>query len=105
MDDTKPEAEAAAQPTEQKEATAEKQTAKSAAPAKTTFSATQFALVVCRHPDGRFLAVKKTGKGWWMPGGFVEAKENFFRTAHSKTMEEAGIQIKLEGILRIEYTP
>jgi hypothetical protein len=78
-----------------------------AAPAasKTNFTCTQFAVVVCRHPNGKFLAVKKPGKGWWMPGGFVETSENFFRAAHSKTLMETGLSIKLEGILRVEYTP
>eukprot|EP00299_Pterocystis_sp_00344_P004671 c15943_g1_i1.p1 GENE.c15943_g1_i1~~c15943_g1_i1.p1 ORF type:complete len:185 (+),score=40.40 c15943_g1_i1:1-555(+) len=79
--------------------------AASSAASRNTFSATQFAVVVCRHPNGKFLAVKKRGKGWWMPGGFVEVKENFFKTAHAKTAAEAGIKIKLEGILRVEYTP
>ena len=27
-----------------------------------------FAVVVCRHPNGRLLAVKETKKrGWWLP--------------------------------------
>ena len=37
---------------------------------------TAFALVVLRHPDGRFCLVRETeGRGWWLPGGGVEARE------------------------------
>merc|ERR1712110_848140 len=72
----------------------------------TAFSATQFAIVVCRDEStGKFLAVKKKGKGWWMPGGYVDAKENFFSSAMKHAKRDCGVNIKPQGILRVEYTP
>jgi phosphatase NudJ len=41
-------------------------------------------------------------RGWWLPGGFVECGDNLVSTAHKETMEEAGVEIVLKGILRIE---
>jgi 8-oxo-dGTP pyrophosphatase MutT (NUDIX family) len=88
-----------------------------------------FALVVCQHPEtGKFLLVRETqGRGWWLPGGHVETGEThvfsflslvlscsdlrfcffprFQEAAVRETQEEAGVAIKLEGILRFEFTP
>jgi 8-oxo-dGTP pyrophosphatase MutT (NUDIX family) len=62
-----------------------------------------FSLVVCRHPDGRFLAVQETrGRGWWLPGGFVEPGDDYLSTAIKETQEEAGLQVQIKGLLRIE---
>lgn len=63
-----------------------------------------FSLVVCRHPTtGLWLAVEENKeRGWWLPGGFVECGDNFHTTAIKETTEEAGIHVKLLGILRVE---
>ena len=63
-----------------------------------------FSLVVCRHPlTGLWLAVEENkNRGWWLPGGFVECGDNHHITAYKETMEEAGINIQLKGILRVE---
>ncbi len=55
--------------------------------------------MVVQHPDGRFLAINESrGRGWWLPGGFVDPDDDFESAAHRETLEEAGIKIKLEGI-------
>ena len=63
-----------------------------------------FSLVVCRHPETKkWLAVEEIkNRGWWLPGGFCECGDNFETTAHKETLEEAGIDIVLKGILRVE---
>ncbi|MFN3201331.1 MAG: NUDIX domain-containing protein [Bradymonadia bacterium] len=64
-----------------------------------------FALVVVRLGH-RFLVVQETKKQqWYLPAGRVEPGESFAEAAIRETMEEAGIQIAIEGILRIEHTP
>jgi len=64
-----------------------------------------FSVVVVQHTDGRLLAVKETrNRGWWLPAGFVDPGENFIQAAHRETLEEAGIKVKLEVILRVEHS-
>lgn len=69
------------------------------------FQTDGFSLVVCRHPDGRFLAVKETkGRGWWLPAGHVDAGQNFVEAALRETVEEAGLEVNLKGVLAVEHT-
>jgi 8-oxo-dGTP pyrophosphatase MutT (NUDIX family) len=69
------------------------------------FMTHNFALVVCRHPDGRWLAVKETrNRGWWLPAGLVSMGETFSQAAHREVLEEAGIRVELKGILRVEHS-
>lgn len=65
-----------------------------------------FALVVVRH-RGAFLLVheRRHGQGWYLPAGRVEPGETLEDAAHRETLEESGVEITLEGILRIEHTP
>ena len=61
-------------------------------------------LVVCRNKEGKYLAVKESrNRGWWLAGGRVDPPESFFEAAIREAKEEAGIDIELKGILRIEY--
>ena len=71
-----------------------------------SFPAWFFVLVVVRHGD-RFLVVqeRKFGQSWYLPAGRVEAGEDFVDAAKRETLEEAGIDIEVTGILRIEHTP
>jgi phosphatase NudJ len=65
-----------------------------------------FALVVVRKGD-RFLLVQesKYGQPWYVPAGRVEAGESFADAAVRETLEEAGIPVRVTGVIRIEYSP
>jgi 8-oxo-dGTP pyrophosphatase MutT (NUDIX family) len=66
-----------------------------------------FSLVVCRHPiTGSFLLCQEfANQGFWLPGGAVDPGESLTNAARRETMEEAGIDVELKGILAIEHTP
>ena len=66
-----------------------------------------FALVVCqRKDDMRFLVVQESGTmGYWLPGGRVEVGEQLDKAAERETLEEAGVKIRITGILKIEFIP
>ena len=72
---------------------------------RTVFRTYQFALVICRDPEtGKFLAVNESkNRGWWIPAGGVDAGESFREAAHRECMEEAGIEIELKGILKMDH--
>jgi 8-oxo-dGTP pyrophosphatase MutT (NUDIX family) len=74
----------------------------SRAPAATWF----FALVVVRRGD-RFLLVheRKHGQTWYLPAGRVEPGETLADAALRETLEETGVKVALEGILRVEHDP
>src|SRR3954470_25029966 len=65
-----------------------------------------FAVVVVRDA-GRYLLVHeaKHGQLWYLPAGRVEAGESFAAAAVRETLEEAGVPVRLTGILRIEHAP
>ncbi len=65
-----------------------------------------FVLVVVRQGD-RFLLVqeRKHGQLWYLPAGRVEPGEDFVSAARRETHEEAGIDIKVTGLIRIEHLP
>ncbi|KAG2379396.1 hypothetical protein C9374_007535 [Naegleria lovaniensis] len=71
---------------------------------KPTYS---FALVIVRQPStGKFLLVEECcSQGWWLPAGRVDPGERFEEAALRETVEEAGIQVELKNILRVEYSP
>ena len=74
-------------------------------PQRTVFGTYQFALIICRDPaTGKFLCINETkNRGWWIPGGAVDAGETFAMAAHRECMEEAGIEIDLKGIIKIDH--
>jgi 8-oxo-dGTP pyrophosphatase MutT (NUDIX family) len=65
-----------------------------------------FVLVVVRLGH-RFLLVheRKHGESWYLPAGKLEEGESFVEAAMRETLEEAGVPIVVEGILRLEHTP
>jgi phosphatase NudJ len=65
-----------------------------------------FAVVVVRKGD-RFLLVheRKHGQRWYLPAGRVEPGESFFDAAVRETLEETGIPVRLDGLLRVEHSP
>eukprot|EP00184_Porphyridium_aerugineum_P003678 CAMPEP_0184695048 /NCGR_PEP_ID=MMETSP0313-20130426/2803_1 /TAXON_ID=2792 /ORGANISM="Porphyridium aerugineum, Strain SAG 1380-2" /LENGTH=381 /DNA_ID=CAMNT_0027153435 /DNA_START=263 /DNA_END=1408 /DNA_ORIENTATION=+ len=65
-----------------------------------------FALVVVQNSQGKFLVVQQfANSGYWVPGGRVNATEDLQKAAIRNTLEQAGIEIELTGILRVSYTP
>jgi phosphatase NudJ len=64
-----------------------------------------FALTVV-HRGGRYLLVQeKKHPGWYLPAGRVEWPESLQQAAVRETREESGVDVILEGILRIEHSP
>src|SRR5512135_242905 len=65
-----------------------------------------FAVVIVRKGD-RFLLVheRKHGQLWYLPAGRVEPGESFFDAAVRETLEETGVPVRLDGLLRIEHSP
>jgi phosphatase NudJ len=65
-----------------------------------------FALVVVRDGD-RFLVVReaKHGQRWYLPAGRAEAGETLAQAARRETVEETGVPIVLEGVLKVQHTP
>ncbi|MBK7190265.1 MAG: NUDIX hydrolase [bacterium] len=64
-----------------------------------------YALVVVRRGD-HFLLVEETdhGGGWYLPAGRVEPGETLHEAALREVREEAGIDVALDGVYRIEHT-
>ncbi|MCB0044942.1 MAG: NUDIX hydrolase [Caldilineaceae bacterium] len=68
-----------------------------------------FVWVVVRRAD-EFLLVQENlaDNPWFLPAGMVEPGESLIAAAHRETMEEAGIAIRLEGIIEVRqqvYAP
>jgi phosphatase NudJ len=65
-----------------------------------------FALVVVRRGH-RFLLTqeRKYGATWSIPGGRVEPGETLQAAALREVLEETGVPVKLDGVLRVEHSP
>ncbi|KAI8826694.1 NUDIX hydrolase domain-like protein [Fimicolochytrium jonesii] len=66
-----------------------------------------YGLTVCRNPkDGRYLLIEEPGQnGWWCPGGGVDPGEDLAEGAKREVLEEAGVEVEMKGILRVEFQP
>ncbi len=64
-----------------------------------------FALVVVRRGH-RFLLTQeqKYGKTWSIPGGRVEPGESLVNAAIREVLEETGVPVRVDGLLRVEHT-
>jgi phosphatase NudJ len=69
--------------------------------------ATWFFAVVIVRLGRRFLLVRETKHDqlWYLPAGRVEAGERIVEAARREALEETGIPVVLEGIIRVEHTP
>jgi 8-oxo-dGTP pyrophosphatase MutT (NUDIX family) len=65
-----------------------------------------FAVAVVRRGD-RFLIVheRKRDQPWYLPAGRVERGESFAEAAVRETLEEAGVPVRLTGVIRVEHSP
>jgi len=74
--------------------------------ARTPLPTWYFALVVVRRGH-RFLLTqeRKYDSTWSIPGGRVEPGESLTDAAVREVLEETGVPIRLDGILRVEHTP
>ena len=63
-----------------------------------------FAMVVVRRGH-RFLLTQeqKYGSTWSIPGGRVEPGEAIVQAAQREVLEETGVPVRIDGILRIEH--
>ncbi len=68
---------------------------------------TWFYAFVAVRKDNRFLFIheRSHGQNWYFPGGRAEPGEALTEAARRETVEEAGIPVILEGIIRIEHQP
>ena len=66
-----------------------------------------FALGVVEHPTEKkwVLVHEKKDRGWWLPGGGVDAKQTFSEAMVRESEEEAGCAVNVSGILRVEHSP
>ena len=64
-----------------------------------------FVLVIVRRDDAFLLVHEhKHGQRWFYPAGRVEPGETFIDAAVRETLEESGISVEIDGLIRIEHT-
>ncbi len=74
--------------------------------ARTPIPTWYFSMAVVRLGH-RFLMTqeKKYGSTWSIPGGRVEPGETLADACLREVVEETGVPVRLDGILRVEHTP
>jgi ADP-ribose pyrophosphatase YjhB (NUDIX family) len=74
--------------------------------ARTPIPTWYFSMAVVRLGH-RFLMTqeKKYGSTWSIPGGRVEPGETLGDACLREVVEETGVPVRLDGILRVEHTP
>ncbi len=65
-----------------------------------------FVLVVVREGN-KFLLIQENlqDQPWYIPAGQVEPGENLIEAAERETLEETGIPVVVENVIRIDHTP
>jgi len=63
-----------------------------------------FSLVVCIHNDHILLVQERSNSGYWLPGGRVDPGETLCQASIRETIEEAGVEPTLTGVLKVQYT-
>jgi 8-oxo-dGTP pyrophosphatase MutT (NUDIX family) len=64
------------------------------------------AFVAARDPGGRLLLVRRCDDGTWeMPGGRVEVGEHAITAAVRETAEEAGVDVRVTGLVGLYTDP
>jgi 8-oxo-dGTP pyrophosphatase MutT (NUDIX family) len=62
--------------------------------------------VIQRESDRKFLVVQEhLHKGYYFPGGAIDPGEDPATAGKRETAEEAGVEVDITGILRMEYSP
>ena len=62
-------------------------------------------MIVCRNPlTKKYLVIQECDESWWIPGGRVDAPETFCEAGIRECKEEAGVDVKIMGILRMEQS-
>ncbi|XP_074641598.1 uncharacterized protein LOC141899287 isoform X2 [Tubulanus polymorphus] len=59
-------------------------------------------VLIPREEDGKYLLVKQSALGWWLPTGTVQNNESFKSAALRIAAEVAGTRISLQGVLRVQ---
>lgn len=74
--------------------------------ARTPIPTSYFAMAVVRLGH-RFLLTqeRKYGSTWSIPGGRVEPGESLIDGCLREVIEETGVPVQLDGILRVEHSP
>lgn len=60
--------------------------------------------LIAIHSKGKWCSTHET-RGWYMPAGRVDYGEGLVTGAKREAKEEAGIEVELEGVVRIDFTP
>lgn len=60
--------------------------------------------LIAIHSNGKWCATHET-RGWYMPAGRVDYGEGLVTGAKREAKEEAGIEVDLEGVVRIDFSP
>jgi 8-oxo-dGTP pyrophosphatase MutT (NUDIX family) len=68
---------------------------------------TYFIVLIAVRRGDQFLIIQenKPGFPWYLPAGHVEPGETFIEAARRECREEAGIDIVVDGLVRIEHKP
>lgn len=65
-----------------------------------------FVLAAVRREDHYLLVhERKHGQLWYLPAGRVERGEDFVSAVRRETLEESGVPIEVDGIIRLEHSP